>query len=52
MLDTKIKDWNVENHFLCVFTDRTLKHWVKKYGWKEEDSGVIFIVNQDENIKN
>jgi translation initiation factor 3 subunit K len=24
---------------------------VKKYGCKEEDSGMIFIANQDENIK-
>jgi len=30
--------------------DMTLKHWVKKYGWKEEQ-GLIFIANQDENIK-
>jgi translation initiation factor 3 subunit K len=43
------KDAN--NHFSFVFTDQTLKHWVKKYGWKEEDSGMIFIANQDENIK-
>jgi translation initiation factor 3 subunit K len=47
----RIKDRNVKKHFLCVFTDQTLKHWVKKYGWKEEDSGMIFIANQDENIK-
>lgn len=30
--------------------DITLKHWVKKYGWKEEGA-LIFIANQDENIK-
>ncbi|GJQ84555.1 hypothetical protein Trydic_g20050 [Trypoxylus dichotomus] len=30
--------------------DKTLKHWVKKYGWKE-DGNLIFIANQDENIK-
>lgn len=30
--------------------DHTLKIWVKKYGWKE-DGGLIFIANQDENIK-
>nr|QBH73279.1 eukaryotic translation initiation factor 3 subunit K [Franklinothrips vespiformis] len=29
---------------------QTLSHWVKKYGWKEEDQ-MIFIANQDENIK-
>jgi translation initiation factor 3 subunit K len=34
-----------------LFIDQTLKHWVKKYGWREEDSGMIFIANQDENIK-
>ncbi|XP_066603406.1 eukaryotic translation initiation factor 3 subunit K [Prorops nasuta] len=31
--------------------DTTLKHWVKKYGWKEESKTIIFIANQDENIK-
>ncbi|XP_076751660.1 eukaryotic translation initiation factor 3 subunit K [Xylocopa sonorina] len=31
--------------------DTTLKHWVKKYGWKEESKSIIFIANQDENIK-
>ena len=24
---------------------------MKKYGWREEDNGMIFIANQDENIK-
>lgn len=31
--------------------DTTLKHWVKKYGWKDESKLIIFIANQDENIK-
>lgn len=31
--------------------DATLKHWVKKYGWKEENKTIIFVANQDENIK-
>ncbi|XP_035742566.1 eukaryotic translation initiation factor 3 subunit K-like [Vespa mandarinia] len=31
--------------------DTTLKHWVKKYGWKDESKSIIFIANQDENIK-
>ncbi|KAK9508130.1 hypothetical protein O3M35_007860 [Rhynocoris fuscipes] len=31
--------------------DHTLKHWVQKYGWKEEGNNMIFIANQDENIK-
>lgn len=30
--------------------DKTLKHWVKKYNWKE-DGMLIFIANQDEIIK-
>ncbi|KAJ8929024.1 hypothetical protein NQ314_018335 [Rhamnusium bicolor] len=30
--------------------DSTLKLWVKKYGWKETGN-LIFIANQDENIK-
>lgn len=32
-------------------TDPVLKQWVKKYGWKEENDVLIFIANQDENIK-
>ncbi|XP_023244905.1 eukaryotic translation initiation factor 3 subunit K isoform X2 [Copidosoma floridanum] len=28
-----------------------LKAWIKKYQWKEEADNVIFIANQDENIK-
>lgn len=31
--------------------DTILKHWVNKYGWKEESKSIIFIANQDENIK-
>ncbi|CAH1104935.1 unnamed protein product [Psylliodes chrysocephalus] len=31
--------------------DNTLKIWVKKYGWKEMAENLIFIANQDENIK-
>ncbi|CAG9854048.1 unnamed protein product [Phyllotreta striolata] len=31
--------------------DSTLKLWVKKYGWKEVAGNLIFIANQDENIK-
>ncbi|XP_011504459.1 PREDICTED: eukaryotic translation initiation factor 3 subunit K [Ceratosolen solmsi marchali] len=31
--------------------DATLKLWVKKYGWVEENDNIIFIANQDENIK-
>ncbi|KAE8746022.1 hypothetical protein FOCC_FOCC007280 [Frankliniella occidentalis] len=29
---------------------QTLSHWIKKYGWKE-DGQMVFIANQDENIK-
>lgn len=36
---------------LSYIADATLKHWVKKYGWKEESKTIIFIANQDENIK-
>lgn len=37
---------NVSHYILDV----TLKHWVKKYGWRDEGN-LIFIANQDENIK-
>lgn len=30
--------------------DGMLKAWIKKYGWKEEGH-LVFIANQDENIK-
>ncbi|XP_001606859.1 eukaryotic translation initiation factor 3 subunit K [Nasonia vitripennis] len=31
--------------------EEVLRSWVKKYGWKEESDNIIFIANQDENIK-
>ncbi|VEN56295.1 unnamed protein product [Callosobruchus maculatus] len=31
--------------------DSTLKIWIKKYGWKEIEHSLVFIANQDENIK-
>lgn len=31
--------------------DQTLKFWVQKYGWREEPNDMVFIANQDENIK-
>jgi len=37
--------------YASLFADATLKHWVKKYGWKEENKSIIFVANQDENIK-
>lgn len=37
-------------HFL-LFSEQTLRYWVQKYGWKEMSDGMIFIANQDENIK-
>ncbi|KAG8320881.1 eukaryotic translation initiation factor 3 subunit K [Homalodisca vitripennis] len=31
--------------------DNDLRFWVQKYGWKEEPNNIIFIANQDENVK-
>ncbi|XP_054263135.1 eukaryotic translation initiation factor 3 subunit K [Macrosteles quadrilineatus] len=31
--------------------DNVLRFWVQKYGWKEESNNIIFIANQDENVK-
>ncbi|KAJ8896741.1 hypothetical protein PR048_002086 [Dryococelus australis] len=31
--------------------DMTLRQWVNKYGWREQENNMIFIANQDENIK-
>ncbi|CAG5099793.1 Similar to EIF3K: Eukaryotic translation initiation factor 3 subunit K (Homo sapiens) [Cotesia congregata] len=33
----------------CLLSEKI--HWVKKYGWQEQSKNVIFIANQDENIK-
>lgn len=34
-----------------VVSDASMKQWVKKYGWREIENNMIFISNQDENIK-
>ncbi|BES94274.1 unnamed protein product [Nesidiocoris tenuis] len=31
--------------------ENTMKQWVQRYGWKEIENDMIFISNQDENIK-
>ncbi|KAF4522483.1 hypothetical protein B566_EDAN002568 [Ephemera danica] len=31
--------------------DGTLNLWIKKYGWKEVENNMVFIANQDDNIK-
>lgn len=36
---------------VCFVLDSSMKQWVKKYGWKEIENNMIFISNQDENIK-
>nr|QBH73285.1 eukaryotic translation initiation factor 3 subunit K [Thermobia domestica] len=45
----------IEKHQLSLLLggidDQVLQHWIKKYGWKELDNGLVFIANQDENIK-
>ncbi|KAK3093673.1 hypothetical protein FSP39_018794 [Pinctada imbricata] len=32
-------------------TDDAVQQWVNKYGWKAENDGNVFVVNQEENIK-
>ncbi|XP_017876168.1 eukaryotic translation initiation factor 3 subunit K [Ceratina calcarata] len=44
-------DRNLLAQLLGGVDDTTLRHWVKKYGWKEESKSIIFIASQDENIK-
>ncbi|XP_034936531.1 eukaryotic translation initiation factor 3 subunit K [Chelonus insularis] len=44
-------DKNLLAQLLGSVDESTLKHWVKKYGWQEQSKNVIFIANQDENIK-
>lgn len=45
---------SIEKQYLAVLLgnidEKTLQQWIKKYGWKE-DSGLIFIASQDDNIK-
>ncbi|ERL91876.1 eukaryotic translation initiation factor 3 subunit K [Dendroctonus ponderosae] len=36
---------------LGVIDDSTLQVWIKKYGWKSDSDNLVFISNQDENIK-
>ncbi|XP_065216735.1 eukaryotic translation initiation factor 3 subunit K [Planococcus citri] len=46
---------SINKHSLCELLgnidEGSMKKWVKKYGWKEIENGLIFISNQDENIK-
>jgi hypothetical protein len=37
----------------CVLfnSDNSLGAWIKKYGWKEVENNMVFIANQDDNIK-
>lgn len=37
--------------FLGDIDDSTLQVWIKKYGWKSDSNNLVFIANQDENIK-
>lgn len=42
-----------ERKFIYIFwyfVEKTVQNWVKKNGWKDEN-GLIFISNQDDNIK-
>nr|QBH73271.1 eukaryotic translation initiation factor 3 subunit K [Carausius morosus] len=45
----------VDKHLLAQLLggvdEMTLHQWVNKYGWKEQENNMIFIANQDDNIK-
>ncbi|XP_063235783.1 eukaryotic translation initiation factor 3 subunit K [Bacillus rossius redtenbacheri] len=45
----------VDRHLLAQLLggidDVALRQWVNKYGWREQEYNMIFIANQDENIK-
>lgn len=43
-------DTDYLSQLLGGIDEKTLQHWVKKYGWNV-DGRLIFIGNQDENIK-
>ncbi|GIY06592.1 eukaryotic translation initiation factor 3 subunit K [Caerostris darwini] len=46
---------NIEKETLSTFlgglNDYQMKAWMNKYGWKENGKNLIFISNQEENIK-
>lgn len=34
-----------------MFVEDQVQQWINKYGWKLQEDGNVFIVNQEENIK-
>lgn len=34
-----------------MFVEDQVQQWINKYGWKFQEDGNVFIVNQEENIK-
>lgn len=51
MFSSKYIRKNVLFFFVGDIDEKTLQVWVKKYAWKFEGNSLIFIGNQDENIK-
>ena len=33
------------------FTDHQVNNWIVKYGWREMGNGIVYIANQEDNIK-
>jgi len=44
-------DKSVLKELLGGISDAELKSWVAKNGWKEQPNSVVFITNQEENVK-
>lgn len=36
---------------VLIFVEDQVQQWINKYGWKLQEDGNVFIVNQEENIK-
>jgi len=42
---------SVLSELLGGVSDNVLKQWMTKYGWRDVDNNMIFVTNQEENIK-
>ena len=37
--------------YVRLISDEAVRQWINKYGWKLENDGNVFVMNQEENIK-
>lgn len=48
-----VKNYNLSNFGLPFLPcpEQTLQVWMNKYGWKEVESNLVLIANQEETVK-